>query len=236
MRRRDRKPGQRDRRRGGIAILVAVVLAGGCGTAALGYVGFLLRPQWPAAAPAGDAPTIPITIGGLTFNVPPAAIRFPPQRHPGAQPRLDLAFQWPRLIAPEPQAKVAPSEDLRPVDHLFVSIATPSGSIAAGERIKTIYPRYLAPEAFAGPEGLSGVAFRDGTPYQGEDLLFDLERPDHFIVRCTRATAEIPGACLLERQLGPAELTVRFPREWLADWQELANGVERLLASLRAAS
>src|SRR5262245_43504866 len=136
MRGRDRN--RRKRGSGGSGVLIALVLAGGLGTAALGYVGFLLRPQWPAtAAPALDAPTMPITVGGLTFNVPPAAIRFAPQRHPGTQARLDLAFQWPRLTAPEPPARVAPSEDLRPVEHLLVSIATPTGAIAPGDRIKT---------------------------------------------------------------------------------------------------
>src|SRR4051812_24831230 len=48
---------------------------------------------WPArAAIAPDAPSLPITVGGVSFNVPPAAIRFKVQRRPGAQPRIDLTF------------------------------------------------------------------------------------------------------------------------------------------------
>ena len=55
-----------------------------------------------AAAPQAispDAPSLPITIGGVAFNVPPAAIRFKVQRRAGAQARIDLNFVWPSLDA-----------------------------------------------------------------------------------------------------------------------------------------
>ena len=45
----------------------------------------MLWPRWPGSAVAPDAPSLPITIGGVLFNVRPAAIRIPIQRYPGAQ-------------------------------------------------------------------------------------------------------------------------------------------------------
>jgi hypothetical protein len=39
--------------------------------------------------------------------------------------------------------------------------------------------------------------------------------------------------CLLERRLGAADIIVRFPRDWLFQWQDLSEGVDRLIASLR---
>ena len=76
------------------------------------------------------------------------------------------------------------------------------------------------------------AAFRDGTPYQGEDILFDPGRPEHFLVRCTRDATSIPGTCLYERRIGSADLTARFPRDWLDNWQSVSAGLDKLLASL----
>jgi hypothetical protein len=201
---------------------------------ALGYVAFMLWPRWPDPSSAADAPSLPITVAGVSFNVPPAAIRMPVQRRPGAQARLDLAFLWPDLTPPKPGAKPALSADPKTVDQIFVSIGGADGALSVAERIKTIYPRYVEPSAFHGPEGLIGVAFRDGTPYQGEDLFFAAERPEAFIVRCTREVGTTRGSCLHERRIGVAELTMRFPRDWLKDWQALANGMDHLVAMMRA--
>ena len=63
------------------------------------------------------------------FNVPPAAIRVSVQRRPGAHERVDLAFLWPSLEPPDPNAKaVAPTPEgapipVQPTERLFVTIS-----------------------------------------------------------------------------------------------------------------
>jgi hypothetical protein len=80
------------------------------------------------------------------------------------------------------------------------------------------------------------LAFRDGTPYQGEDLIYDGVTPDRFLVRCTRNGAgPTPGTCLYEQRIDAADLVVRFPRDWLNDWRTIAASMERLITSLRPA-
>src|SRR5687768_12739393 len=103
---------------------------------ALGYVAFLLWPRW--LPPPADAPSLPITVAGVAFNVPPAAIRVPLQRRAGAQPRLDLAFLWPTLKPPDPAVKPGISADSRPPDQLFVSIAGAEGALPLAQRLRTI--------------------------------------------------------------------------------------------------
>jgi hypothetical protein len=44
----------------------------------------------------------------------------------------------------------------------------------------------------------------------------------------------VPGTCIHERSLDAAEITLRFPREWLQDWRNVAAGFDRLVAQLRA--
>jgi hypothetical protein len=122
----------------------------------------------------------------------------------------------------------------QPLERVFVTIAAARDSLPPSERVKTIYPRYVETEAGAGPEGLAVVAFRQGTPYQGEDLIYDEVQPENFLVRCSRNGAgPTPGTCLYVRRIGEADVTVRFLRDWLADWRPVAGNIERLIVKLR---
>jgi hypothetical protein len=173
-----------------------------------------------------------VVIGGARFNVPPQAIRAAVQRRAGAQERLDLVYLWPSLDPPDPAAATAgPAER----DRVFVTIAT-AASLPPVERLKNIYPRYTAPDPSPAPAGLSVFGFRDGTPYQGEDLAFDPAAPERFLARCARTINRLtPGTCLYERRVGEADITVRFPRDWLEGWRDVAAGLDRLIGQLRPA-
>ena len=93
------------------ALSVPLVVFAAVAAIAIIYVVYVLWPRWPGPPAGADAPALPITIGGITFNVPPAAIRIPVQRRPGAQERLDLAFLWPSLEPPDANAKPQPASD-----------------------------------------------------------------------------------------------------------------------------
>jgi hypothetical protein len=87
-------------------------------------------------------------------------------------------------------------------------------------------------EPVAGPLGLTLRGFRDDTPYAGEELAFESLAPEHFLARCARRGVVNSGSCLLERRIGNADITIRFPRDWLGDWQQVAAGIDRLIARL----
>jgi hypothetical protein len=199
---------------------------------ALGFVGYALWPSWPGQDVTLDAPSLPITVAGALFNVPPQAIRIAAQRRSGAQERVDLVYLWPSLAPPDPNG---PAPNLAERDRLFVTIAAAT-AMAPIERLKTIYPRYIATEPTQGPAGLAIFAFRDGSPYQGEDVVFDAEAPERFLARCARTVNPLtPGTCLAERRIGDADLTARFPRDWLASWSDVEAGLEKLVTQLRPA-
>jgi hypothetical protein len=219
-----------------LAVFAAIVLL------AFAYIGYVLWPRWPGPPVGPDAPALPITVAGVTFNVPPAAIRVPVQRRPGAHERVDLAFVWPSLATPDPNAKPpAPAPGTVPtpaqtLERVFVTIAAAGDTLDPADRILKIYPRYAVSEAEPGPGGLTVLAFREGTPYQGEDLIYDASAPG-FLVRCTRnGPGPTPGTCLYERRIDAADLVVRFPRDWLGDWRMVAGKLDRLIASLRPAA
>ena len=202
------------------------------GAGALATVAYLLWPTWHATAP-NDPSRLPITIGSALFNVPAKAIRVRMQRRAGPQERIDLAFEYPSLLPPEPQAHVtADSVEDKPVtaDRIFLSIAADGGVITPPERVRTIYPRYIEAQADS-QDGLTGRAFRDTSPYRGEDL-FMAEKPG-FVTRCTRDTMT-PGMCLSERRVDGAHLTFRFPRSWLSDWRSVAASMDKIVERIQS--
>jgi hypothetical protein len=200
----------------------------------LGYVFYVLWPRWPEAPAAHDAPSRPVTVAGVAFNIPPAAIRVAVQRRSGAHERIDLAYLWPSLTPPDAASKAGPAVPAAPGNRIFLTIAASSGALSPAGRFKTIYPRYTDANIKAGPGGLALMPFRDGTPYQSEDLLFDPAAPERFLMRCTRKDrGPMPGMCLHERRIGQADITVRFPRDWLDDWGNVLAGIERLIAQMQ---
>ena len=152
--------------------------------AATGFILSVLWPGWPGMSVGPNAPALPVTVAGTAFNVPPAAIRVSMQRQPGAHERLDLTFLWPSLQPPDgtplPNVPTKGLPKAQPFERVFVTIAAARDALPPDERVKTIYPRYLEPDAVAGPEGLSMMTFRQGTPYQGEDLIYDAAAPEQF--------------------------------------------------------
>jgi hypothetical protein len=163
----------------------------------------------------------------------------PVQRRPGAQERLDLTFLWPSLEPPDENAKpplqpaaAAAAAAPQIVERVFMTISAAGNTLAPAERMASIYPRYAAAEAVSGPGGLAVLAFREGTPYQGEDLIYDPAGPG-FLVRCSRGAGPTPGICLHEQRIDAADVVVRFPRDWLDDWHTVAGTIERLVARLR---
>lgn len=228
------------RRRAGQGLLLVLPLVGLAAVVVLAaaYVSYVLWPRWPGPAVAPDAPALPIIVGEVTFNIPPGAIRASVQRKPGVQERVDLAFLWPSL-APVDTAKPLPrpagpeSVELKPIDRIFVTIAASNGALSPLDRFKTIYPRYTVKEPAPAFSGLLSLAFHDGTPYRGEELIYDSAAPEQFFLRCTRdGPRYIPGMCLAERRLRDADVILRFPRAWLSDWRTVSSGLDRLIARL----
>ena len=211
--------------------LIPILSAGVVATAAVALVAYLLWPTW-ASAPTQDPGRLPVSVGATLFNVPTHAFRMKVQKHSGPQERVDLNFLYPSLEAPDgtkPVGTEPVEEAIQPIDRIFLSISAHQDAMAPEVRLQTIYPRYLDPASPLEQGGLTARAFRDGSPYSGEDLF--IGDPPKLVARCSRDTTT-PGMCLSERRIGGADLTFRFPRQWLTQWRDVAGAMDQLTALL----
>jgi hypothetical protein len=211
--------------------LIPILGAGVVATCAMALIAYLLWPTW-ASAPSEDPGRLPVSVGATLFNVPTHAFRMRVQKHSGPQERVDLSFPYPLLTAPEGPKHIGAEpvdEAIQPIDRIFLSILAHEDAMAPDVRLQTIYPRYLDSASSSAQEGLTLRAFRDGSPYSGEDL-FVADTP-RLVARCSRDTTT-PGMCLSERRIGGADLTFRFPRQWLTQWRDVAGAMDQLTAQL----
>ncbi len=211
--------------------MIPIMLGCAVAAGAIALVAYLLWPTWGPDGSSAPA-RLPVSIGATLFNVPTAAIRMKIQRHSGPQERIDLSFTFPSLEPPDAPKHVSADtveEAIQPIDRIFLSIAAHHDTLAPDIRVRTIYPRYLEQASTQGDDGLTMRAFRDGTPYGGEDLFF--ANAPNLTARCTRDAAT-PGMCLSERRIDGADLTFRFPRSWLSQWRDVANAMDRLTVQL----
>jgi len=212
--------------------MIPIVAASAIGMVAIALVAYLLWPTWSTDI-SSDPARLPVSVGGTLFNVQPLAIRMKIQRHSGPQERVDLNYTFPSLQVPEGPRHVSADtvveDSMQPIDRIFLSISAHHDQMAPDVRINTIYPRYLEQSATAAQDGLTMRAFRDGTPYSGEDLFFaDTPR---LSASCSR-DGVTPGMCLSERRIDGADLTFRFPRSWLTQWRDVAGAMDRLTAQI----
>ena len=154
------------------------------------------------------------------FNIEPAAIRMPVQRRPGTQERVDLAYLWPSLTPPDPARRTDVGTPVDPNERLFVTIA---GHATARCRrwsaCETIYPRYLVAEPVAGP-GADAARLPRRHALSGRRAGLRAGRARAFPRALLAHGVGNSGNCLLERRIGNADITFRFPRDWLGDWRK----------------
>jgi hypothetical protein len=210
--------------------LIPVLLGVGFAVSAAALIAWLLWPTWQSRA-SSNPDRIPVSVGDTLFNVPKHAFRRKVQRHSGPQERLDLSYNYPSLEAPDAPKHISLDtfdESAQPIDRIFLSVAAHHDALSPEQRLRTIYPRYFD-QAPTSDDGLTMRASRDGMAYSGEDL-FVGAGPD-LVARCTR-DGVTPGMCLSERRVGGADLTFRFPRDWLTQWRDVAQAMDRLTAQL----
>ena len=149
-----------------------------------------------------------------------------------------LAAGWESLRAPGARALRLPWRAFagdgaaQPDEPVFVTVRLADGSLAPAERPSVLYARFVAADARSAAGGLIRRRFRDGTPFEGEDLVVAAPDGRAFWARCPTPGGRGDGAsgCLTEMRFGDIDVQVRFSPALLPRWELLASGLHRRFA------
>jgi hypothetical protein len=115
---------------------------------------------------------------------------------------------------------------------IYLLIREDQLNITEDERLKRIYMSYVIdPAGQPGPFGLTQYNFRDDSGYRGEDLYVGQTAKGPVVLRCVRFGPQVPSpSCLRDIRLGHhVALTYRFKRAHLAQWMDIAAGIDGLM-------
>lgn len=115
---------------------------------------------------------------------------------------------------------------------IFITAVPADGSLAPAERPSVLYARFVAADARSAPGGLIRRRFRDGTPFEGEDLVVAAPDGHAFWARCPSlgAPPDPASRCLTEMRFAGTDVQVRFSPVLLPRWELLASGLPRRFA------
>lgn len=177
--------------------------------AAVDLGGFWIR----RSARAADLP-VEVALAGRTLTVPATWLARAPEAG-----RLDLAIPFAAAAG-------------RAEERLFVTVTPAEGAVEGGtSRLGPHHARFLSAVARSHPSGLLQRRYRDGTPFEGEELYVSPPDGALFAARCAppKSDAEDGAACLAELRLGGFDLRIRFPQSRLESWEAILTTLRRTL-------
>lgn len=188
----------------------------------------------PGRETSETAPTpVAVEVGGHALRVPMNVIRFPAQRRPGPQDRLDLAMLLPDWSG-RTAADAARFDATGAVsDVIWVTLKPATGEMDSAARLATVYARVFVGEPLAGDAeaGLIGRRLSPEAGYAGEEVWFEPGVVRPFVARCWRLAPDGPvTTCLTETTVDGLTVSRRFPRTRLAQWRDLDAGLAARLA------
>jgi hypothetical protein len=210
----------------GVIALALVILA-----AVLGAVGAWV--WWLGPNRSAIDAISPISIGPLRLNVPGAYLRGGHLIRSGAVERVDVVARFPEMSAAGlPPASTTEIAQQNAMTMVFIAVIRSDGGLDPADRPQEIYGRFLEPDTWQNPGGLVLRRFEPKSPYADEELF--LAPPDGraFSARCRRAEAQaavVGETCLWRYRLNEQDVQVRFSPELLPQWEQMTEGVRRLI-------
>jgi hypothetical protein len=167
-----------------------------------------------------------IVIGNNVLELPANTIRFDRQRRNGDAERVDLYLHWPDMLGYQP-AFLSDFNGAGPEKRLlFLTFEPRATSQDMSGRYGPIYSTLTEGPGSKGPARLTIQKFRADSGFVNEELMVSTEQAGHtpFVARCLdkETTKSNLASCQRDIFLGEdLQLTYRFPREMLGDWQKL---------------
>lgn len=175
-----------------------------------------------------------VEIAGHALAVPLNAIRFPGERRPGPQERLDLALLGPDWVGRTAETAARFDEPAATSDVVWVTISKATGEMDSAALLATVYSRFFEGDPLPAPEdlGLTGRRLAAKAGYVGEEVWFEPGVVHPFVARCWPTAPDGPvTTCLQQKTVGDLSIARRFPRARLVDWRALVDGLDARLTA-----
>jgi hypothetical protein len=198
-------------------------------------LGWYLRPGLRPSSPTVQSHGLGVSIGGVFFTIP--ANYFETQDTASERKTVTLMALFPswRGFADADARLFGGNTPDSPL--IRVTLRADSNGLDGRTRLERIYrPRLADPKGEKAPFGLTQYKFSSASGYQDYELFAGENTKDTELLLCERASSQFPSPnCLVvDRPLAPnVSFSYRFKRAYLARWQEISVGVEKLLAKFR---
>jgi hypothetical protein len=185
-------------------------------------------------SPTSRTDPVRISIDGRTFVIPANYLLYASARQGGELKHVDLFARFPDFHGYSDWDSQTFNGNAADSPIIYMLIRDEPFNLGEQQRLQRIYLSYVAdPEGKPGPFGLTQYLFREDSGYKREDLFVGQIKNRTIVIRCVRFSQDDPSpSCLRDVQLSRSvALSYRFKRAHLADWHEIADGVDGLVAS-----
>jgi hypothetical protein len=210
------------------ALLLALLLLAGL------LLGWYLRPG-PRDTPTEQSGLVWLTLHGISFAIPANAIEDAKSRSGGERSAVAIAVLFPswRGYSADRAALFRANAPDSPLVRL--SLHGGLDELDPRNRLERLYRPQIATSE-PGSFGLTRHVFGPQSTWRDQDLYSGEAGGKLFLFLCERSSEQFPSPnCASgDRVLAPGlNYSYRFKRAYLGRWQELASGVDRLIAKLR---
>ena len=183
-------------------------------------------------SPTARTDAIALSVDQLKFVIPANFILYSSARQGGQRKDVALAAKLPDFHGYSDWYASTFADNSADSPVVYLLIREDQLNLSEVQRLKRIYLSYVVdPAGKPGPFGLTQYVFRDDSGYRGEDLYVGQGTKGPVVLRCVRFSQTVPSpSCLRDLRLAHhVALTYRFKRAHLAQWLDIATGIDGLM-------
>lgn len=185
-------------------------------------------------SPTSRANVVSVDVNKMSFTIPANYMIYGSARSGGVRKDLSLWTIYPGFHGYTDGQGTNFSGNSADSPVIYLLLHEDHFNITETARLQRIYLNDVVdPAGKPGPFGLTQYTFRDDSGYRAQDLFVGQSENHPIVLRCERlAQDNASPSCMRDERIGKnVALSYRFKRTHLADWQNIAGGVDSLIAS-----
>jgi len=172
-----------------------------------------------------------IIVGNDVLNIPANVFRFEKQRQATTSKRLDLFYYWPGFQGYSVAThNLFYGADSSTENLIFSTIENRTMQFDMSARLQPVYSKLLEGEQKTSVGGLIYQRLRPEAGYSGEELHYQAEIQQPYVVRCQRIeNGGITASCMRDIHIGKGlAASYRFSRKLLPHWRAIEATMQKL--------